>query len=391
MKAKTFLSLGPVSGHASGVASNFYGAASFAPGITEIKSYDIAWAIAREGLLRPSTGLPPGFSLSRVANHSWIHGHADASSREMLERFDFVVAVDDFIQVGGTNNGERVPDVTVGAYNVIVVGRTDGKHARRTTAVGQALYGAGRARPDIVAPASFTSTSTPRVASAAAMLVGFARQGGRHDPRRLLRLPPHPHHDLARGDLGGHPGRAHGRRRPPHRQLDRRPAQGHHRLRPGFCHPHRQRTGPALRRRAAQRPRQLPHPGRRRADRRGAPARLRLLPRLRRRRRHAAPQRLHLHRPRRHLAPARLSTSGTSASARTRRSGQARRPSTTSTSPSTTSPPAIRNRRPLPPASWTTPRTSGRRSPLATSTGSASTAADGQEDFRWDFAVACGA
>ncbi len=178
MKAKTFLSLGPVSGHANGVAGNFYGSNSFAPGISEIESYDVAWAISRQGLLRPGTGLPPGFSLSRVANHSWIHGHGDPSSLEMLERFDYVVEVDDFIQVGGTNNGERVPDVTVGGYNVIVVGRTDARHARGTTAVGQALYGAGRAKPDIVAPAAFTSTSTPRVASAAAMLLGFAHQVG---------------------------------------------------------------------------------------------------------------------------------------------------------------------------------------------------------------------
>ena len=178
LKSKTFLSLGPVSGHATGVASVFYGAGSFAPGVSEIESYGISWAVARDGLLRPGSGLPPGFSLSRVANHSWIHGHGDASSLETLERFDYVVAVDDFIQVGGTNNGERVPDVTAGAYNVIVVGRTDGKHARGTTAVGQDLYGPGRAKPDIVAPAGFTSTSTPRVASAAAMLVGFAHQAG---------------------------------------------------------------------------------------------------------------------------------------------------------------------------------------------------------------------
>ena len=179
MKAKTFLSLGPVSGHANGVAGNFYGAASFAPGVSEIESYDVSWAIGREGLLRPGTGLTPGFSLSRVANHSWIHGHGDVSSLELLKRFDYVVEVDDFIQVGGTNNGDRVPDVTVGGYNVIVVGRTDAKHARGTTAVGQALYGAGRAKPDIVAPAAFTSNSTPRVASAAAMLIGFAHQAGK--------------------------------------------------------------------------------------------------------------------------------------------------------------------------------------------------------------------
>jgi hypothetical protein len=178
MKAKTFLSLGPISNHATAVAEDFYGSGSFAPGVSEIESYDISWATAPRGFLHNGTKLLPAFSLSRVANHSWIHGHDDPSSREMLERFDFVVAVDDFIQVGGTNNGASVPDVTVGAYNVIVVGRTDGRHARGTTAVGTDLYGAGRAKPDIVAPAAFTSDSSPLVASAAAMLVGYAHAKG---------------------------------------------------------------------------------------------------------------------------------------------------------------------------------------------------------------------
>jgi hypothetical protein len=178
MKSKTFLSLGPASSHATGVASDFYGAGSCAPGVTEIESYDIAWAVARDGFLRPTTDLLPAYSLSRVANHSWIHGHDEPSSLRLLERLDYVVDVDDFIQVGGTNNGERVPDVTVGAYNVIVVGRTDGKHARGTTALGADLYRAGRAKPDIVAPAGYTSNSCPRVASVAAMLVGFAHDSG---------------------------------------------------------------------------------------------------------------------------------------------------------------------------------------------------------------------
>jgi hypothetical protein len=178
LKSKTFLKIGPVSNHATGVAGTFYGAGSFAPGVQEVESYGVRWAISSNGILRLRSGVPPAFSLSRVANHSWIESRNGPATRELLERFDYVVAVDDFIQVGGTNNGENVPVVTTGAYNVIVVGRTDGKHARGTVAAGEGLYGAGRAKPDIVAPAGFTSTSAPMVASAAAMLVGFAHDSG---------------------------------------------------------------------------------------------------------------------------------------------------------------------------------------------------------------------
>lgn len=190
MRGKKFLRIGPPSGHATGVARDFYGARSMAPGVTVIESYDQSWAIASDGFLHAHTERPPEVSLSRVANHSWIHGHNDRSSLDLLKRLDYLVCVDDFIHVGGTNNGTHTPDVTTGSYNAVIVGKTNGDHAKGTTAVGGMLYGAGRARPDIVAPARFTSNSAPRVAGAAALLVGFAHRAGagvsegRHTGRR---------------------------------------------------------------------------------------------------------------------------------------------------------------------------------------------------------------
>jgi hypothetical protein len=55
-----------------------------------------------------------------------------------------------------------------------VVGRTDGNHPRETVAL-DSRYGAGRTRPDLVAPFGVTSYATPIAASAAGLLLEVGR------------------------------------------------------------------------------------------------------------------------------------------------------------------------------------------------------------------------
>ncbi|MDG2012187.1 MAG: hypothetical protein P8J33_01690, partial [Pirellulaceae bacterium] len=72
--------------------------------------------------------------------------------------------------VGSSNSGAgQLPALWVHGYNCITVGVTDGSHAASETAPTY-LYGNGRIKPEIVAPSTYTSFSTPMVASAASLL-----------------------------------------------------------------------------------------------------------------------------------------------------------------------------------------------------------------------------
>jgi len=178
-RGKRFLMPSLPSEHATDVASRFYGNASMAPGVSEIECYpNGVWAVDMVGFLRTGRKALPLCSKSRVANHSWVGRTGHKAHLEVLKRVDYVVATDDFIQVAGADNSLTPPDLLQSAYNPIIVGRTDGHHSRGTTGLGETLYCTGRAKPDIVAPARFTSTATPIVASACAMLISFAHQKG---------------------------------------------------------------------------------------------------------------------------------------------------------------------------------------------------------------------
>ena len=164
------------SGHASGVGQTFYGnTSSVAPGIFNIESYEaVDWLTA--GFLRaaqtgPGPKSQPIFVSSRIANHSWVGDSSDNTlNADILRRVDWVIGRDEFIQIVGTNNGSATRTWLSGAYNTISVGRTDGGHATGTIGV-DGVYTANRTRPDIVAPAGTTSSATPMVASATALLV----------------------------------------------------------------------------------------------------------------------------------------------------------------------------------------------------------------------------
>ena len=164
------------SGHATSVGGTFYGNTnSIAPGITNIASYEAVGWLTGGFLLAAQSGPGPKsqplITSSRIANHSWVGDSNDnAVNADILRRVDWVVGRDEFIQAVGTNNGSSTKIWLSGAYNTISVGRTDGGHATGTLAV-DSVYTANRTRPDIVSPAGTTSSATPMVASAIALLV----------------------------------------------------------------------------------------------------------------------------------------------------------------------------------------------------------------------------
>ncbi len=166
---------GLYSGHATPVGRAFYGTVtSMAPAITNISAYSAAGWVG-SGLLNTiagSGGPRPQISTSRINNQSWV-GSTVTADTYVLRRTDWLVETDEFIHVVGVNNGSggsATEALMASAYNVIAVGVSSGLNAAGSVAL-DTVYTAGRTRPDIVAPASGTSTATPYVASAAALLV----------------------------------------------------------------------------------------------------------------------------------------------------------------------------------------------------------------------------
>jgi autotransporter-associated beta strand protein len=166
------------SAHATWVAQNFFGLnSSIAPGISVIELYEANDYMAAGQLNVGSRTLNPEPSPqnSRVGNHSWISvGSTTEGTLDLLERQDWLIEQDDYVQVVGMNNGDiNTNPVFSNSFNVISVGRTDGQHAINSVHLG-GIYTHYRTRPDIVAPMNYTSFSTPVVAAASALLIDTA-------------------------------------------------------------------------------------------------------------------------------------------------------------------------------------------------------------------------
>lgn len=167
---------GTSSGHATSVGRHFYGlTTSMAPGIGSINAYSVdgnnGWLF--NGYLRAGQNSQPLSNDNRIANHSWVGTTSVLSNdSQVLRRVDWVIGRDEFIQVvGATNSAASVnPNLLSAGFNVIAVGRTDGGSGVGVNAI-DADYTGGRTRPEIVAPLGVTSTATPVVAAAAALLV----------------------------------------------------------------------------------------------------------------------------------------------------------------------------------------------------------------------------
>lgn len=154
-----------VSGHATTVGVNFYGVGtSLVPGTTVIDAYNAT----------PWLNSLPYAEPRRVQNHSWIvhtlgpDADPETTVGHFNKRLDYLVNQSGVVCVAGVNNGHSItlPYLLAQGYNLISVGLTNGQHSAGFTAYD----GAGRVKPDLVAPDSLTSFATPQVASAAGLL-----------------------------------------------------------------------------------------------------------------------------------------------------------------------------------------------------------------------------
>ena len=166
---------GVYSGHATSVGQKFYGnTGSTSGGVTSILAY-LADDWVGDGFLRTNTGaglkFQPQFSASRVSNHSYV-GSAGSADTDILARLDWVIETDEMLHVAGFNGANTSP-LMGSAYNVISANDT-AHPTSNGSASGGGIYVAGRTKPELVAPESNTSGATPRVASAAALLVDLA-------------------------------------------------------------------------------------------------------------------------------------------------------------------------------------------------------------------------
>lgn len=174
------------SGHATGVAELFFSNNdSIAPGVTNIAAYDANNFLNEQlGLFEGEVQVnrEPTAQPYAVQNHSWISNAEVPAATNLAQRLDYVVNRDNVLAIAGTNNGTTLPSLLVHSYNAISVGVSDGEHGFGNTT----FNGPGRPRPDIVAPhglnapdgtviiESQTSSATPMVSSAAAMLHEYA-------------------------------------------------------------------------------------------------------------------------------------------------------------------------------------------------------------------------
>lgn len=171
------------SGHATGMAATFFGkTTSVAPGVTDVSCFS-----ANDWLniwLGAGTPLGPRELDFAVSNHSYIgDGLPEEVAANILLRADYAINEFGMTTVVGINNGSNnaQPQILSHAYNVISVGKTDGNHSRGETTV----YGRGRPKPEIVAPAGTTSEATAIVSSVAALLYDAADDTEATEPEVL--------------------------------------------------------------------------------------------------------------------------------------------------------------------------------------------------------------
>jgi hypothetical protein len=179
------------SGHATEVGWRFYGIdtngvpSSITQGITNIVNYEVNdWL---DNALRIGSALgPASFSGIRVINESWAGAFNDTpggtnAALQTLRRTDAIVDRDGVITTVGVANGSGgIPQLLGNAYNVLAVGLSSG-----ASSTGPSTFDTpGRAKPDIVAPATATSYATPIVGAAAVLLSDSAIQQGKTNATR---------------------------------------------------------------------------------------------------------------------------------------------------------------------------------------------------------------
>ncbi len=175
-----------VSSHATTVGVNLYGnTGSVVPGVTGVYVWSAnLWATTsflktNQGATAPA--VPP--AAMRLFNHSWVGSFGSTFlDNDALRRFDFELNRDNIFAECGTNNGAGSPAYALVGYgfNAVTVGLANGNHCNAVTPSG--LDGPNRRKPELVAPADYTSFSTPIVGACAALLMSTADT----DPGLLL-------------------------------------------------------------------------------------------------------------------------------------------------------------------------------------------------------------
>lgn len=189
------------SGHATGtVGARIYGnTEGLAKEVTTVEMYEANdWL---SNVLRYASTTNPDmadYSVEtqtgnrRVENHSWIGTLATqiggggpnpwwdhVNNVKALRRYDYLVDHANLGEgltavVGVNNNTNPLPYLLSQGYNSIAVGVSNGNHSSGLTGTSDGtpdnLYGAGRSKPDLVAPGGSTSAATAMVSSAAVLL-----------------------------------------------------------------------------------------------------------------------------------------------------------------------------------------------------------------------------
>jgi hypothetical protein len=156
-------SLGTESGHADEVAKRFVGLTNgVAPAVAHVDNYEANFFFS--SLISQGTAIP-----AKVVNQSFIFA---AEMPDMDMDYDNYVAQHGTIFLNGAGNGGPVSSPAT-AYNVIAVGAYGG-----SSSTGPTLD--GRCKPDITAPGSLTSFTTPFVSGSVALLLqaGSREDGG---------------------------------------------------------------------------------------------------------------------------------------------------------------------------------------------------------------------
>jgi hypothetical protein len=165
-------SVGAESGHANVVGQLFYSSLPFSPGVApdvaHVDNYEANYFYENVVLLQSAIN-------AKVVNQSFIFFTTpDAVQQRLIDTaYDNYIARYNVLMLSGAGNGGTVsPPAT--AYNGIGVAVVPGSSSTGPTVDN------GRSKPDITAPNSFTSFSTPLVAGAAALLVqaGTREDGG---------------------------------------------------------------------------------------------------------------------------------------------------------------------------------------------------------------------
>jgi len=156
--------------HATTVGRYFYGTTtSVAPGITNIHNYEANnWLGA--GFLRTTDPTVGPMTTDRdIINHSWVGSSSSAGYITLVT--DYSIRQSNYVSVVGVGNNGNNSALLSSSYHSISVGLTNGTHGHANTTVPTA----GRARPHVVAPGTFTSYATPIVSATAALLIETGR------------------------------------------------------------------------------------------------------------------------------------------------------------------------------------------------------------------------